>query len=229
LEPINFTNFLDINNFISRSILNDTGISAGSTGVLRLNRFVGVLNIKKIKSLFKEDGHNNELEEWGNDFLSWNIFKINCPAFKLDCETKEMDSIPRHYFKTWTYDELEVSFLESSDMKIRHYFYEWMQSALHSHTFVRRYYDEIKADWFIIYPLNAQGVAERYEIFENLVPIEISSMDYDVSDEGTAVVLTKVKFKYIGHEVLSFNEGNYPKDKIKDTRFNRPDLNPPTN
>jgi hypothetical protein len=204
LEAHDFTSYLSVNNFVKKSILNDSDSGASHNGILRLNRFVGVLDIKMLKKLDK--GSNNNVEKLGHDFFSWNIFKINCPSLKFKMEDKEMDGIPRHYIQSWVYDDLEISFLESSDMKFRHYFFEWMESALSTATSSRRYYEDVMSRYFIIYPLNAKGVPERYEVFYNLIPTEIGSVDYDVSDEGTAVVLTKVKFRYIGHKVLSFKE-----------------------
>lgn len=197
---LNFMSFMSIDSFMKNSILNDANYS---NGIMRLNRFVGVMDVKRVRHLFTGDGHNNELEDYGNDFIAWNIFKINCPSFRIGTIDKEIDQIPRHAFKTWQYDDLEVSYIESSDMKVRHYYYEWMESALSSHTFRRRYYDDIMSKWFIIYPLNFQGQAERYEIFEDLIPVDINSVNYDVSDAGDQVALTTVKFKYISHRLLS--------------------------
>lgn len=216
---LQFTDFLDIDNFIHNSNLNDTNYS---NGVMRLNRFVGIIDVKQLKPNFQGLQHNNEVEDYGNDFLAWNIFKINCPAFRLETDTREVDAIPRHYFKSWQHDDLEVSYLESADMKIRHYFFEWLESALSSRTLTRNYYDDVMAKWFIIYPLNFQGQAERYEIFEDVVPTEINSINYDVADDGSQTVLTTVKFKYIRHRLLSLTTGS-AKDLTKGgSKWNAP-------
>lgn len=210
-DVLNFNSFTSIDGFIKNSILNDSNYSSG---VMRLNRFVGVMDVKKIKdgTIFADFKHNNDVQDYGNDFLAWNIFKINCPALRLGIESKEVDMIPRYYFKSWENDDLEISFIESADMKMRHYFFEWMECALHSVSFVRHYYDDVKSNWFVIYPLNNKGVAERYDIFLDLVPYDINSINFDVSDTGEQTVLTSVKFKYIKHRVLSL-KSEYGTDK----------------
>lgn len=205
----NMAKYMDVHQFIEHSILNDTntvgGQAARSNGVLRLNRFVGVLSLINMKVGKGPLFNNNEISDggWGTDFLSWNIFKIDCPALRIGIEAKEVDMRPRYYFKNWEYDDLSVSFLESSDLKMRHFFFEWMECALTARSYARSYYDDVMSPWFIIYPLNFRGQAERYEIFRELVPFDISSINYDVSDNGEQVMLTTVKFKYTSHEVLS--------------------------
>lgn len=215
---INFNSFMDVDIFIRNSNLNDINYS---NGLMRLNRFVGVMDVKKLMKQFPHCFHNNELEDYGNDFMAWNIFKINCPEFRIGMEMREVDSIPRYYFKNWEHDDLEVSYIESADMKIRHYFFEWMESAIFTKTYQRSYFDDVKSDWFIIYPLNFQGQAERYEIFQDLVPISINSVNYDVSDDGSQTVLTTVKFKYTHHRLLSLT--NDKKSSFKSQqKFNIP-------
>jgi hypothetical protein len=188
-----YTKFLDIKNFVDNSSVNDnSGIT--NSGLLRLNRFIGIMDKKTFTN--SADVTKND------DFLVWNLFKVSCPSLKIGVVTKEVDAIPRYYFKTWEYDDLSISYLESANMIIRHYFYSWMSFALNARTFERHYYDDVKANQFIIYPLGNNGESDMIEVFHDIVPISIDSVDFDVSDDGNAVALTTVKFKYIGHEVL---------------------------
>lgn len=203
MQVIDFSKELSIQNFINHSILNDEKIS---NGILRLNRFIGVMHgVKDFKKM--DSTANNEISKpgLGTDFLSWNIFKIDCPSLHIDIDTREVDMIPRHYHKNWTYDDLSVSFIESSDLKIRHFFFEWMNIILNAKDYNRQYYNSIMADDFRIYPINFQGQAERYEIFRQVTPFDVNSINFDVSDSGDQVALTIVKFKYIGHEILSLS------------------------
>lgn len=201
-----FSNRLDIENFIQHGILNDGDDHSRSNGILRLNRFVGAISLIGMKSkLFADLKNNNEISDggWGTEFLSWNIFKIDCPSLRIEIESKEVDMRPRYYFKNWSYDDLTVSFIESADLKMRHLFFEWMECALTAKDYARNYFDDVKAPWFMIYPLNFQGQAERVEVFREIVPFELNSINYDVADNGEQVFLTTVKFKYTSHELMS--------------------------
>jgi hypothetical protein len=221
---LNFTKFLDIKQFAENSILADSssaGSKSYSNGVLKLNRFVGILDIPtSIKGYFNTKGfgrgNNNELSGqggWGNDFLAWNCFKVDCPELRIGIESREVDMMPRHYFKNWEYDDLAISYIESADLKIRHFFFEWMHAGLDVDTFQRHYYDDIKSNWFVMYPLDFQGEVERFTIFRDLVPFSINSVNFDVSDDGVATALTTIKFKYYRQEILTlpndpYKEGN---------------------
>lgn len=208
-SELDFLNFMDINRFYQNSALNDNIKNGKSNGILRQSRFVGIIKLPPIRRKFPQLGHNNEITDetdggWGNEFLAWNITKIKCPAFELGIGSKEVDMMPRHYFKNWTNEDLQISYLETSDLKMRHMFFEWMESCLTVKGYVRQYYDDVKSDWFTIYPLNYQGGVDRYEIFRDLVPYKIDSVEYDISSDDESLVHTTVSFKYLKHELLSF-------------------------
>ena len=220
-QYLNFSKFLNIRNFAENSAINDYASTSGkgfSNGLLRLNRFAAVMDLPhKLKGYYRDGigrGNNNEMVGegsggYGNDFLSWNCFKINCPELRLGIEAKEVDMIPRYYAKNLEYDDLAISYLETSDLKVRHFFFEWMHGLIDVSTFERQYYDDVKSPWCVIYPLNYQGQVERFDIFRDLVPFSVSSVDYDVSDENSQVVLTTVKFKYFRHEILTLPNDPY--------------------
>lgn len=183
--------YANTHEFFNNSLLYDE--KSNHCGLLRLNRFIGVI----------DGGVENKYEK----MLTWNLFQINCPSFRLETESREIDAIPRYCAKSWAYDDLTVSYLETANLKIKNIFARWMNRVLNHQTFARAYYDDVKANTFKIYALRSDGkLSSTVEIFYNLIPIEISSVDYDVSDEGTNVVLTKVKFKYVGHELTNTKE-----------------------
>ena len=189
----NLSRFTDIRQFAENSVFENP------SGLLRLNRFVCIINAKK----FEDSGTNTSSFSNDDDALVWNVFKVNCPDIKIAMEQKEVDAIPRYYFKTWQYDDLSVSFIESADLAIKNYFYTWMNYALNAITFERKYYDDITADWLYVCPLNNNGEVEKIEKFTDVVPITISSVDYDLSDEGNQLSLTTVKFKYLRHTLVT--------------------------
>ena len=89
MPTLDFTNpahsFLNIEHFMQNSIIND---EKNSHGVLRLNRFYGVIH-----------GLKGFLPKGYDSFLSWNIWKVDCPSLKYDIESREVDMIPRYYIK----------------------------------------------------------------------------------------------------------------------------------
>lgn len=179
-------NFVSTHNFFHNSVLYDE--KENTCGLLRLNRFIGVI----------DGGVEYKYEK----MLTWNLFQINCPSIRVETDSREVDAIPRYCVKSWAYDDLTVSYLETADLKIKKIFVKWMNRVLDTTTFAREYYNNVKAHTFKIYAIKSNGdISDTYEVFYNLIPVEISSVDYDVSDEGTSVALTKIKFKYIKHEL----------------------------
>jgi hypothetical protein len=114
---------------------------------------------------------------------------------------KEVDMIPRYYFENWDFADLSVSFLESADLTVRQYFFNWMNRALNIDTYNRQYFDAVKAASFKIYPLDNAGNAVVCDSFYDIVPYEVSTIEYDMADEGGSVALTTVKFNYMKHKV----------------------------
>jgi len=192
MANLDFTNpdhsLINIDHFIQNSIIND---EKNSNGVLRLNRFYGVIH-----------GLKGFMPKGYDSFLSWNIFKVDCPSIKLESESREVDMIPRIYFKNYVYDDLSISYIESSELRFRRFFAKWMKNVLDPNSYSRKYYNDVKADSFKVYPINFKGTAYTYDIFYDIVPFEINSINYDVQDDASQTVLTTVKFKYLRHEVL---------------------------
>jgi len=178
-------NFVDIDAFLDNSILND---SKNNSGVLRLNRFFGV-----IEGVPKGEGGGQ---------LAWNIFKVDCPSLSLEVESREVDMAPRIYFKNYRYDDLAISYIESSELLFRRFFSKWMRNVLDPLSYTRNYYDNVKASTFDLYPINFEGKTFAYDRFHDLVPFDINSINYDMQDDGSSTVLTTVKFKYLRHEIL---------------------------
>ena len=179
---MNLHKYTDINQFVAHSFLGD-GSGAHRAGILRLNRFVGLLSVN------------------AEEFLAWNIFKISCPAITLGVKSSEVDMIPRYYFENWEFSDLTVSFIESADLAIRQYFFNRMNRCLNIDTYDRQYFDTTKISSFKIYPLDNAGNAVVCDSFYDLVPFNISVIDYDMADEGGTVALTTVSFKYVKHKV----------------------------
>ena len=131
--------------------------------------------------------------------LSWNIFKVDCPSIKLGVDAREIDMIPRFTIKNYEYDDLSVSFIESSELKFRYFFYQWMTKALGPDSYTRNYYSHVVASSFEIHPIDFNGNSSIADVFHEILPYDINSINYDIMDDGTQTALTTVKFKYMRH------------------------------
>jgi len=181
------TNYMKIDEFYANSLINGDKFP---NGLLRLNRFIGILDITKTpKTGFDQD------------FLTWQIFKATCPALAFDVEHREVDMIPRYYVKNYRYDDLSVSYLESSNLTIKNFFFQWMNSILNAQSYVRQYYNDISSASFKLYPLNKDGNITRYDIFRDLIPVSVDSIEFDVEGDDGGAALTTIKFKYISHSI----------------------------
>lgn len=175
------SDFTNINNFYTNSALI-------SKDILRQSRFKGILKSPSIPSLPEE-------------FLTWNLTKVKCSGFELGTGYKEVDMMPRYYIKNWVLDDLSISYLETSDMQIRKWFYQWMDNCLTTDGYKRNYYDEVKSDLFTIEPLDGRGNSSTKEVFRDLVPFKIDSLEYDTSSSDDQLVHTTVFFKYLSHSI----------------------------
>lgn len=171
--------------FISNSIL-------GSSSLLRLNRFYGNIECPILFS--------NDMLKYSD--LSWNMFQVNCPAMKLGIETKEIDTIPRYFIKNWELEDLTISFIESADLKILSFFYEWMRIlGLDSITYNRNYFNDIVSPSFKIYPLDNNNIGKVFHEFREVMPFSISNYDFNLSGTDDDVVMTTISFKYRTHSI----------------------------
>jgi len=178
---VDFNEYLDINKFYENSTLK-------STDILRQSRFVGVLKTPAIINMLE-------------DTLTWNITKVKCAGFELGIGSKEVDMMPRHYFKNYVYDDLSVSYLETAELTIRTLFVRWMDKCLTVKGYAREYYDNVKSTSFSIYPLNGRGDGSAIEVFKDLVPYKIDSLEYDTASSDDQLVHTTVFFKYLSHDI----------------------------
>jgi hypothetical protein len=179
----NWLNFTNVGTFSERSTLND------QHGLLRQNRFVVLLNAPTAFDKFK-----------GNGWLEWQVLNFNCPNITMDVDSMEVNGWSHYYLKGRSDSEFEITFLESSDLILRYFFFEWMKAGFNHVTGRRNYISEVQAHEMKIAPLNYKGDAVRADCFYGVFPIDVNSLDYDVTTEDT-MLKTTVKFKYIFHTV----------------------------
>lgn len=173
-------NYASIQEFIDNSALHYASI-------LRNSRFVGIMDMGTKTSIGYDES------------FIWNIMKITCPGFKIGVDSKEVDMIPRYYFKNYEIDDLSISYLETSDLMMRKFFHNWLNKILNMHSYDRKYFNDICANTFKIFPLNEHNLITSCDVFEEVVPYDINYIDFDVSEGGENLSLTTVKFKYVRH------------------------------
>lgn len=189
IPGLDLRNMLDINEFKNRSTIYD------NLGIPLSNRFACLLNAPKI-SKFKSNG-----------WLEFQVLSVDCPGITLDTQKMELNGVNRYYFKGRSHDSLQISFLETSELTLRDFFYQWMQQAVNINLdggVTRGYLEDIVAPDFAIMPLDFSGVARRVDRFRKVFPTKIQDMNYNYGSAGE-VIKTTVTFEYYFHSVETVN------------------------
>jgi hypothetical protein len=175
--------FLDLDAYkVNSSVYDNLGIPV-------TNRFACLLNGPK------------QLGE--NGWLEFQVMSVDCPGISIETNTMELNGINRYSFKGRSYDDLQITFLDTSDLALRDYFYKWISLAVNIDSIggVRRsYLSEIQATDFVIAPLDSFGVARRCDRFFNTFPIKIQDQNYNYATAGE-IIKTTVTFKYMFHKI----------------------------
>lgn len=185
-DKTNDFNFLSIESFISNSsILNRSDF-------LRGNRF-------EVRFYFKQ-GLDTEI-------LRWHAFAVNVSGIELQTEEMDIQEIKRYYLKNRTDDDLQISFLESADLKIRKFFYDYLDKyGLHfnatNQTYRRNFVDEYYISKIEVVPYFRDGKPSKtYDVFEKCLLYKISDLNFDLSNEDQ-LVRTDINFKFKFHKIV---------------------------
>lgn len=182
-----------IQNFLNNSLLSN------EQGILRANRFVCIIDLPLID---KASATYNSIKN--SELLMWHCFSANCPDYAIDIESTEVNSWNRLYFKSRTDQDLELTFFETADLKLRSFFAAWIDEGYNNVTMSRRYIKEIEAKSLKIIPINGNSIGVKSDIFWDVVPSSVNSLDFDVSAENS-YLKTSVKFKYRFHTIDNVN------------------------
>lgn len=175
--------FVNIDTFIARSF-----IGTSKKGLLRSNRFLVELHTPKG---FSPKGV-------GVTDLSFNAMQVGCPTISVETGGMEINSWMQWYYKTRNDSDLSITFLETPDLKVRSFFESWINYGYDNAKRKRRYIDEIVAAYFKVWPLDAMGNRSKCDVFTEVFPFEVNSLEYNVGDENN-ILKTEVKFKFKLH------------------------------
>ncbi|NCP97768.1 hypothetical protein GW796_05945 [archaeon] len=191
LKSLDLNNVLDIEEFKNKSTIYD------NLGIPLINRYACLLNAPNIYK-FQENG-----------WLEFQVISVDCPSINITTVDSELNGVNRYYFKNRSYDSLMITFLETSELTMRNFFYQWMQSALHIDTatggITRNYLSDIVASNFAIMPLDFEGKARRVDRFRNVFPTKIQDINYNYSSFNEIIRCTVI-FNYQFHNIETIDD-----------------------
>jgi len=189
LKAIDFKNFLDIEDKKKSSTIYD------NLGIPLTNRFACLLNAPK------------KVKFQGNGWLEFQVMSVDCPGIAIDTVQQELNGMNRYAFKSRQHDALSITFLETSELTLRDFFYQWMKDCydVKSTGGVRRdYLQPNMASNFAIIPLDFIGKGRRVDRFRDVFPTKIQDINYNYAQAGD-IVKTTVTFQYMWHGVETVN------------------------
>jgi hypothetical protein len=201
--PVNGSGLLDSDLYRYTSTLADT------EGVPLANRFMCLINGPPLSDA---GSSASGMDSGGlgsgatNGWLEMQVIAVDCPSFSFDLTTQDLNGYMRFVAKARNDNDITMTFLDSCDLKIRRYFYRWMQLAaeINESGSKRKYMSEICAKSFIIAPLNNRGEASYGDIFKYVMPTQIQDITYNYQQAGE-VVKTIVNFKFMLHNMCNLD------------------------
>jgi hypothetical protein len=190
------TEGFDYKQFIDIDIIKEQSSIADALGIPTLNRFVCLLNAPPGHAQFKNNG-----------WLEFQVLDVTCPNFGLaEGSTVELNGIKRYYFMGRNDIDLEITFLETPDLLLRRFFYNWLQLAANvsSAGVIRNYLEDYVAKEFLIFPLDYKGRGYMADKFINVFPYEVGNLSYGYG-KNNDVLKTTIKFKSMFHHMIKLN------------------------
>lgn len=178
--------FLDINWFKEQSTLAD------NLGLPLANRFVCLLNAPKFEPFL------------ANGWLELQVIAVDCPNISIDSSEVELNGSKRFYFRGRGDGDLTITFLETPDLTLRRFFYEWIKQAVDVRpggSVVRNYMDTYAASEMMVAPLDYSGRAWHGDKFIKVFPTNVHDISYNYGSSNE-IIKTLVTFKYVLHQIV---------------------------
>lgn len=183
---------VDLNSIISIEEFKNNSTVYDNLGIPLINRFACQLQAPQ--------QYKSEKAGW----LDFQVLSVDCPGISITTVDSELNGVNRFYFKNRSYDGLMITFLESSELTMRNFFFQWMQSALKidpsTGGVVRNYLNDVVAPEFRLIPLDFSGKGRRVDIFRDVFPTKIQDINYNYASYNEIVRCT-VTFNYRFHSV----------------------------
>ncbi len=193
-DGFDYSNFLDIERIKLESSISD------NLGLPFINRFACFLNGPEVSyTEFKSNG-----------WLEFQVMDVTCSNFTLKSGSDyELNGARRYYFQGRDDSDLEITFLDTSDLLIRRFFFWWLNLAadVTEYGVTRRYMSEYVSKEFLVVPLDYRGYGYYADKFTEIFPYDISSITYSYG-RNNDILKTTVKFKYMYHYLVKIHSSD---------------------
>ena len=201
------SNFIDLRRYASNSNFWNNSTLQDKYGILRQSRFVCLLNApEKLAGQFKD------LK--GNGWLEWQVLAVSCPDVMISTQEMEINGWPRYYLETRRDADLSITFMESSNLIVRTFFYAWMNAGYNQIKMHRNYIEDVEAKEMKIIPITHDNRGVRADVFRGVFPYQINNLDYNM-ESGEGILKTEVKFKYLFHTLENINSSEEDHEILK--------------
>lgn len=177
--------FLDTNEFVANSFLGT------KKGLVRANRFF--VEVEAPYNIVSSS------EGVSQNVLSWNASMVNVSSIDVGIESRNINTVTRHLYKSRQDSDLNITFLEDVDLSIRRFFSRWIRQGYDINTLRRGFPDELKGE-IRVYPIGPDGQITAGDVFYECVPSSIASMDFS-SFNDDVLIRTSVTFKFKWHDM----------------------------
>lgn len=138
-----------------------------------------------------------------NTILAFHAFGAQVSNIQMDVKTANYNTWINHSFGDKTDQDLQISFLENAEMRIRKFFMEWIRLGFDPETKARGFPKDLEASEIKITPLDEQLKPQKiYDIFKYAVPFIINDLNYSMESENQ-YLRTDVTFKFKIHDIVS--------------------------
>jgi len=136
--------------------------------------------------------------------LTWNALSASVPGVDLGISCTIINQRPRYYGTERADQDLQITYLESSDMPIRRLFDRWIGLIWDPFTGIRNYPDDYTVESLKVSSLNGQGEQAYFDEFTRVFPYNVADLDWETGSHD--LVATVVKFKFSVHTIKAFGD-----------------------
>jgi hypothetical protein len=174
-----------------------SGVPNNAFGVAHAYRFIVQMDLKGLTELTNPE---KDKEFWVN------ISEASVPGMNMTVEGSIINQRQRYHATERADQDLQLTFVESSDMPMRKLFCDWMSLIWNPDTLSRAYPSTYSLDEITVWSFDKALQAHTGDVFKKCFPFNINDLDYKVDTYD--VVSTQVQFKYSAHTVITAGEPN---------------------
>lgn len=187
-----FSKYIDPNELISNNNINDIVNGAALKHNFLVSLDLGGTGDANVKAVFNEVGLLSP-----NDALAWNAIEVSVPGVDMAVSQSIINQRPRFFGTERGDQDLQITFVESSDMPIRRAFDKWISLMWDPYTGLRKYPDEYTVETLKVWSLSSTGHGTYFDEFQGIFPYNIADIDWNTG--AFDLMTTVVKFKFRAH------------------------------